>query len=46
MGVKVVNPAGISAFKFNQRKLDVDEAHVHWKVTPRQVLQTLARALR
>lgn len=45
MGVKVVNPAGISAFKFNQRKLDVDEHHVHWQVTPRQVLQTLARAL-
>ena len=46
LGVKVVNPAGISAFKFNQRKLDVDEAHVHWQVTPRQVVQTLARALK
>jgi formylmethanofuran dehydrogenase subunit A len=46
MGVKVVNPGGISAFKFNQRKLDVDENHVHWQVTPRQVLHTLARALR
>ncbi|MEJ8823365.1 formylmethanofuran dehydrogenase subunit A [Variovorax humicola] len=46
MGVKVVNPAGISAFKFNQRKLDVDERHVHWQVTPRQVVQTLTRALR
>ncbi|MEF7612962.1 formylmethanofuran dehydrogenase subunit A [Aquincola sp. MAHUQ-54] len=46
MGIKVVNPAGISAFKFNQRKLDVDEAHVHWQVTPRQVVHTLARALR
>jgi len=46
MGVKVVNPAGISAFKFNQRKLNVDEQHVHWQVTPRQVLHTLARALR
>nr|WP_218628185.1 MULTISPECIES: formylmethanofuran dehydrogenase subunit A [unclassified Variovorax] len=46
MGVKVVNPAGISAFKFNQRKLDVDEPHVHWQVTPRQVVQTLTRALR
>jgi formylmethanofuran dehydrogenase subunit A len=46
MGVKVVNPAGISAFKFNQRKLDVDEQHVHWQVTPRQVVHTLARALR
>ncbi len=46
MGVKVVNPAGISAFKFNQRRLNVDEAHRHWQVTPRQVVQTLARALR
>ncbi|MFZ2650789.1 MAG: formylmethanofuran dehydrogenase subunit A [Burkholderiaceae bacterium] len=46
MGVKVVNPGGISAFKFNQRKLDVDEPHVHWQVTARQVLHTLARALR
>lgn len=46
MGVKVVNPGGISAFKFNQRKLDVDENHVHWRVTPRQVVHMLARALR
>jgi formylmethanofuran dehydrogenase subunit A len=45
MGVKVVNPGGISAFKFNQRKLDVDEHHVHWKVTPRQIVGSLARAL-
>jgi formylmethanofuran dehydrogenase subunit A len=46
MGVKVVNPAGISAFKFNQRKLDVNEKHAHWQITPRQVLHTLARALK
>lgn len=45
LGVKVVNPAGISAFKFNQRKLDVDEAHVHWRVSPRQVIAALARAV-
>ncbi|HET6719231.1 MAG TPA: formylmethanofuran dehydrogenase subunit A, partial [Rhodocyclaceae bacterium] len=45
MGVKVVNPGGISAFKFNQRKLDVDEDHVHWRVTPRRVVTALARAL-
>jgi len=44
-GVKVVNPAGISAFKFNQRKLDVDERHVHWQVTPRRVIHALARAV-
>lgn len=46
MGVKVVNPGGISAFKFNQRKLDLDEMHAHWQVTPRRVVQTLARALK
>ncbi len=46
MGVKVVNPGGISAFKFNQRKLDVDQNHVHWQVTPRRVVHTLARALK
>jgi formylmethanofuran dehydrogenase subunit A len=46
MGVKVVNPGGISAFKFNQRKLDVNEPHVRWQVTPRQVVHTLARALK
>jgi formylmethanofuran dehydrogenase subunit A len=45
MGVKVVNPGGISAFKFNQRKLDVDEAHVHWQVTPRRIVQALSRAI-
>ena len=45
LGVKVVNPAGISAFKFNQRRLDVDEPHVHWQVTPRQVIGALARAV-
>ena len=41
--VKVVNPGGISAFKFNQRKLDVDEKHVHYGVTPREMILTLAR---
>jgi formylmethanofuran dehydrogenase subunit A len=45
LGVKVVNPGGISAFKFNQRSLDVDEAHCHYGITPRDVLRTLTRAL-
>jgi len=45
MGVKVVNPGGISAFKFNQRKLDVDGEHAHWRITPREVVHTLARTL-
>ncbi|BBP99294.1 formylmethanofuran dehydrogenase subunit A [Burkholderia sp. SFA1] len=45
LGVKVVNPGGISAFKFNQRSLDVDEKHAHYGITPRDVLMTLTRAL-
>ena len=46
LGVKVVNPGGISAFKFNQRKLDLDEANAHYGVTPRRVLVALARAVK
>ena len=45
IAVKVVNPGGISAFKFNQRKLDLDEKHVHYGVTPRDIIHTLARGL-
>ncbi len=46
IAVKVVNPGGISAFKFNQRKLDLDEEHTYYHVTPRQIILTLARALK
>jgi formylmethanofuran dehydrogenase subunit A len=46
IAVKVVNPGGISAFKFNQRKLDLNEEHVYYHVTPRQIIVTLARALK
>lgn len=45
MAIKVVNPGGISAFKFNTRSLDLDEAHPYYGVTPRQVVRTLARAV-
>jgi formylmethanofuran dehydrogenase subunit A len=45
LGIKVVNPGGISAFKFNQRKLDIDEEHVHYRVTPRQILAALTRSV-
>ena len=45
MAIKVVNPGGISAFKFNQRKLDLDEEHVHYRQTPRHILKALAQAL-
>jgi formylmethanofuran dehydrogenase subunit A len=46
IGVKVVNPGGINAFKFNQRKLDLDEQNSHYGVTPRQILQVLATAVK
>ncbi len=46
VGIKVVNPGGISAFKFNQRKLDLDEQNIYYKVTPRDILKTLATAVK
>jgi formylmethanofuran dehydrogenase subunit A len=45
IGIKVVNPGGISAFKFNQRKLDLDEPHPYYQVTPRDIVRALARAV-
>ncbi len=45
MGIKVVNPGGISAFKFNRRAFDLDDAHPYYGVTPRRILQALARAV-
>lgn len=46
IAVKVVNPGGISAFKFNQRKLDLNEKHVYYGVTPRDIIVNLARGLK
>jgi formylmethanofuran dehydrogenase subunit A len=45
VAVKVVNPGGISAFKFNQRMLDLDEKHPFYGVTPRDIILTLGRSL-
>jgi formylmethanofuran dehydrogenase subunit A len=45
VAVKVVNPGGISAFKFNQRRLNLDEKHTHYGITPRDILLSLARGL-
>ncbi len=45
IGIKVVNPGGISAFKFNQRALDLDEQNSHYQVSPREVLKALSRAV-
>lgn len=46
IGVKVVNPGGINAFKFNQRKLELDEQNAHYGVSPREILQVLATAVK
>ncbi len=46
IGIKVVNPGGISAFKFNQRQLDLDEKNKHYNVTPRDILKSLATAVK
>ena len=45
LAIKVVNPGGVNAFKFNQRKLDLDEKNTYYGITPRQILKVLARAV-
>ncbi len=45
IGIKVVNPGGISAFKFNERRQDLDQLHSYYQVTPRRILQALSRAV-
>jgi formylmethanofuran dehydrogenase subunit A len=46
IAIKVVNAGGISAFKFNQRSLDVDQTHPYYReVTPRRVITALSRAV-
>lgn len=45
MGIKVVNPGGINAFKFNARELDVDDKNPYYQITPRDIVTRLSRAL-
>ena len=45
MAIKIVNPGGINAFKFNQRKMDLDETNPRYDVTARKVLTTLIKAV-
>lgn len=45
IAVKVVNPGGISAFKFGARTFDVDTPHPKYGVTPGKVIRTLCRAV-
>ncbi len=45
IAVKVVNPGGISAFKFNVAKLDVDTPHPIYGITPATIIRVLCRAV-
>lgn len=45
MAVKIVNPGGINAFKFNQRRLNLDEASLPYRITPRQIIACITQAL-
>ena len=45
LGIKVVNPGGINAFKFNQRALNVDEKSKYYGITPREIVEKLTRAI-
>ena len=45
LGIKIVNPGGINAFKFNQRELDLDEKNKKYDITPRSILKVLTKSL-
>ncbi|MCA9132095.1 MAG: formylmethanofuran dehydrogenase subunit A [Planctomycetales bacterium] len=45
LAVKVVNAGGISAFKYNQRALDVDQRHAQFGVTPREMIGRLSASI-
>ncbi len=45
MAVKIVNPGGINAFKFNQRALDLDDKNSFYNLSPRKILKVLATSL-
>jgi len=45
LGIKIVNPGGINAFKFNQRELDLDAKNKKYGITPRSILKILTKSL-
>jgi formylmethanofuran dehydrogenase subunit A len=46
LAVKAVNPGGISAFKFNGRRLGFEAPSPHYGLTPRKIVTALAQAVR
>ena len=45
LAIKIVNPGGIAAFKYNGRKLDLDEPGPRYPARPRDILVSLADAV-
>lgn len=45
LGVKIVNPGGIYAFKHNRRELGLDDELPRAGLTPRRILRSLAEAV-
>jgi len=45
IGVKIVNPGGINAFKFNQRNLGLEDDGAFYNLKPHRIVQSLARAV-
>jgi formylmethanofuran dehydrogenase subunit A len=45
LAIKVVNPGGINAFKFNERSIGFDSEGPHYGVAPRRIVASLARAV-
>ncbi|MEM6979325.1 MAG: formylmethanofuran dehydrogenase subunit A [Planctomycetota bacterium] len=45
IAVKVVNPGGIDAFKYNVRHFDVNSRHPKYDITPCQIIRILCRAV-
>ena len=45
IAVKVVNPGGISAFKYGARKFDLDTPHPKYGVTPAKIIEVLCSSV-
>ena len=45
IGVKIVNPGGISAFKFNGRNLGLEDEGAFYNLKPHRIVQSLAQAV-
>ena len=45
LGVKVINPGGVDAFKWGVTSMNLEDRHPHYQITPAKILQTLLRAV-